>query len=131
MLVEPAGVMQCVFEAEGMVDARVRARGFAIEFERPVRKAEVPQGQREIAAMRDAGILARCVGPKRGALAVVELGKRPGATIAGAGKIAPVKPCQTLEKERLHQDAGSLNCSPNCIASRPVPLQSRKSPRTI
>ena len=106
MLVEPTRVMQCVFEAEGVVDAACELDHLVIEFERLVRKTEVPQGQRQITAMSDAGILAHESGPKRRALAVVELGNRPRATLASPGKIAAIEPCQTLQEESLHQDAG-------------------------
>ena len=105
MLVEPARVMQGVFEAEGVVESACKLDHFAVEFKRLVREPEVPQGQREITAMSDAGILAHESGPKRRALAVVELGNRPRATLASPGKIAAIEPCQTLQKESLHQNA--------------------------
>src|SRR5260370_6263331 len=56
--------------------------------------------------MSDASILAHESGPERRALAVVELSDRPRATLAGTGKIAPIQPCQALQEEGLHQDAG-------------------------
>ena len=66
----------------------------------------MPQSQRQITAMSDPGILAHECGPERRALAVVELGDRPRATLAGPGKIASIKQCQALQEESFHQDAG-------------------------
>ena len=106
MLAEPTRVMQCVFEAERLVDLAGKLNHFAVEFERLIRKTEVPQSQRQIAAMSDAGILAQVSGPEGRALAIVELGDRARTAIAGTGKIAPIEPCQTLQEESLHQDSG-------------------------
>ncbi len=55
--------------------------------------------------MGDAGILSDHSCPERRALAIVELGNRPCAALAGTGKIAPVEPCQALQEEGLHEDA--------------------------
>ena len=66
----------------------------------------MPQGQRQITAVSDAGILAHESGPERRALAIVKLGDRPRATVASPGKIAAIEPRQTLQEESLHQDAG-------------------------
>ena len=94
MLVEPSRVMQCVFQTEGLIDGTRELEHLVVELQRFVRKTEVPQGQRQITAVSDAGILAHEPGPERRALAVVELGDRPRATVASPGKIAPIKPCQ-------------------------------------
>src|ERR1700754_2076585 len=56
--------------------------------------------------MRDASILSHQPGPERRALAIVELGDRPGATLAGTGEIAPIQSRQALQEEGFHQDSG-------------------------
>src|SRR4029077_3860070 len=74
MMVKPTCVMQCILEAKGLVDRAGEFKHLAVELQRLVRKTEVPQGQRQIATVSYAGILAYQRSPKRGALAVVKIG---------------------------------------------------------
>ena len=74
---------------------------FAVEFERLIRKTEVPQSQRQIAAMSDAGILAQVSGPERCALAIVELGDRARTAIASTGKSRPDRAASDLSGREL------------------------------
>src|SRR5215469_4741639 len=71
MLIKPARMMQRVFEAEGVVDCACELHHLAVELQRPVRETKMPQGQRQITAMRDAGILAHEPCPERRARAIV------------------------------------------------------------
>src|ERR1700731_339181 len=66
----------------------------------------MPQGQRQIATVSNAGILADQRSPKRGALAVVKLGDGPRATVTSTGKIAAIELCHASEKKSLHEDPG-------------------------
>ena len=96
MVEEPGRVMQRIFKAEGMLDSTRELEHLVVDPQRLVRKTEVPQGQRQIASMRHAGVLAHERGPERRALPIVEVGDRLRATVARPGKIAAIKPGQTL-----------------------------------
>ena len=64
------------------------------EVERLIREAKVPQRQRQVATMSDAGIFAYELDPERRACAVVEVYERALATVASSAKISSIEPRQ-------------------------------------
>jgi hypothetical protein len=61
---EPARVVQRVFEAERMLNAAGQFARIAVNGHSLVRRTEMPPRQREITAVRDAGIFPRLRRPK-------------------------------------------------------------------
>ena len=96
MLEEPSRVMQRVFQAKGVLDGTRELEHLVVDPQRLFRKTEVPEGQRQIASMRNTAVLAHELGPERRALPIIEFGDRLRATLSRPGKIATIEPCQTL-----------------------------------
>jgi hypothetical protein len=105
MLMEPSRVMQRVFQAEGVVDGSRELDRLTTELERLIRKAKVPQSQRQVASVRDPSILADTMRPKRCPLPIVELSERSCAAFPSTGEIPSVEPSQALQEKSFHQDA--------------------------
>ena len=87
-LVEPGRVVQGIGQAERVADLAGQLTHLPIGLQGLVRVAQVPQGHRQIAAVGDAGVVARVGGPELGALPVVVLGDRRREAVAGAGEIS-------------------------------------------
>ena len=105
-LVQPAGVVQAVSQAERVADLAGQLTHLLIDLQCLVGVAEVPQGHRQIAADVDAGVVARLRGPELDALPVVELGERRREAVAGAGEICPIEHRLAGDVERFHHAAG-------------------------
>src|SRR4029453_7108318 len=76
ILMEPACVMQRIGEAERMVDRAREFKHFVIHLKRRLGIAEVPQRQREIAAMRHSGMFTDSDRPHAGPLPIVVIARQ-------------------------------------------------------
>jgi hypothetical protein len=90
----------------------------------------MPQRERQIAAKRDAGILAGLRRPKGGPRTVVVLKERLRAAVADASEVAAIETGDDDEESASIKMPGSLNCRANSTARAASSAQSRNSPRT-
>src|SRR4029077_14671509 len=107
-LIKPGGVMQGVFETEGMVNLSRQRDRLTAELQCTLGIAEVPQGQRQITPVGDAGVFANQRGPVGGSCAVIEFRDRAVAPLVSAGEIAAIEHRQPAQEKRFHQNAGIL-----------------------
>src|SRR5262249_24815762 len=89
-----------------MADPSSQLARLPIYLEGLVRVAQVPQDQREVAAVGYAGVVARVGGPELPALAVVEAGHRLLMTGTGTRDLGTVDPRDARHEQRFHHDAG-------------------------
>ncbi len=105
-LMQPAGVMQGIFETERMIDLPRQRERLAAELQSTVGIAEVPQGERQITTVSDAGIFANQRGPVGGSRAVIVFRDRAVAPLVSAEEIAAIEHRQPAQEKRFHQNAG-------------------------
>ncbi len=87
ILVQPRRMVQGVGHAECVANLTGQLIHLTVGLHGLIRKAQVPEGHRQVAAVGNAGIVARVGCPKFCALPVFELGHRRREAIAGTGEI--------------------------------------------
>ena len=106
VLVEESPEVQSMAEAEWVADRSSQFAHLAIEPERLVGVAEVPQGQGEIAAVRHAGVVTGISSPELRLFAILVAGQCLFEVGAGARELPTVEHRNARHEERFHQHAG-------------------------